>query len=310
MRRCALFVAVVMAIIAPAAPASSFPAFRPGYWLVAGDGGVFGFGVPFYGSAASDPTRCMSSFGPPEGECFAIAATPNGGGYWILNGHTGKIARFGDAGAYGEPATSFAGVPGDLLPTGIAIESTPTGHGYWVLERELSGAGTVAHFGDAQFFGDTQSLIHGSPSGFNGFPVGLATTPNGKGYWEVHSDGGVFGFGNAHFYGSYPGRPVADAPQPNVVGIASTVDGKGYWLAADDGRVFAFGDATNTGDLNVHLAAPIVGIVTNPTGHGFWLVAADGGVFGLGGAPVLGSMGGKHLQRPVFGITARRIGPV
>jgi hypothetical protein len=32
--------------------------------------------------------------------------------------------------------------------------------------------------------------------------VGIATTPDGKGYWEVASDGGIFAFGDAGFYGS------------------------------------------------------------------------------------------------------------
>jgi hypothetical protein len=30
----------------------------------------------------------------------------------------------------------------------------------------------------------------------------MAVTPNGGGYWLVASDGGVFSFGNAQFYGS------------------------------------------------------------------------------------------------------------
>ena len=32
--------------------------------------------------------------------------------------------------------------------------------------------------------------------------VGMAATPDGKGYWLVGKDGGVFAFGDAHFYGS------------------------------------------------------------------------------------------------------------
>jgi hypothetical protein len=32
--------------------------------------------------------------------------------------------------------------------------------------------------------------------------VGMAATPDGHGYWLVASDGGVFSFGNAAFYGS------------------------------------------------------------------------------------------------------------
>ena len=60
-----------------------------------------------------------------------------------------------------------------------------------------------------------------------------------QGYWEVGSDGGIFSFGTAHFYGSMGGTHL-NAP---IVGIASTQDGGGYWLVANDGGVFAFGDA-------------------------------------------------------------------
>ena len=35
--------------------------------------------------------------------------------------------------------------------------------------------------------------------------VGMAATPDGKGYWLVASDGGVFTFGDAQFYGSTGG---------------------------------------------------------------------------------------------------------
>jgi hypothetical protein len=47
--------------------------------------------------------------------------------------------------------------------------------------------------------------------------VGIVTTPDGKGYWLVAADGGVFSFGSAPFEGSMGGRHI-NAP---VVGIAT-----------------------------------------------------------------------------------------
>jgi hypothetical protein len=42
--------------------------------------------------------------------------------------------------------------------------------------------------------------------------VGMAATPSGHGYWLVASDGGIFAFGDAAFYGStgalHLNRPV------------------------------------------------------------------------------------------------------
>ena len=35
--------------------------------------------------------------------------------------------------------------------------------------------------------------------------VGTAATPDGKGYWLVASDGGIFNYGDAGFYGSMAG---------------------------------------------------------------------------------------------------------
>ena len=69
--------------------------------------------------------------------------------------------------------------------------------------------------------------------------VGGAQVAGHPGYWEVASDGGVFSFGDAGFYGSTGGMPL-NAP---IVGMASTPDGLGYWLVASDGGIFAYGDA-------------------------------------------------------------------
>ena len=122
-----------------------------------------------------------------------------------------------------------------------------------------------------------------------------------QGYWEVGSDGGIFSFGTAHFYGSMGGAPL-NAP---IVGIASTNDGEGYWLVSKDGGVFAFGDAPFYGSMGGGpLNQPVVGIASTPDGEGYWLVAKDGGVFAFGHAPFYGSMGGRPLNRPIVGIAA------
>ena len=57
------------------------------------------------------------------------------------------------------------------------------------------------------------------------------------------SDGGIFTYGDATFYGSTAGQPLN---QP-IVGMAATPDGKGYWLVASDGGIFNYGDATFDG---------------------------------------------------------------
>ena len=69
--------------------------------------------------------------------------------------------------------------------------------------------------------------------------MALTRTPDGAGYWIAASDGGVFSFGDAHFYGS-AGSIHLNAP---IVGMTPTPDGAGYWLVAADGGVFSFGDA-------------------------------------------------------------------
>jgi hypothetical protein len=76
----------------------------------------------------------------------------------------------------------------------------------------------------------------------------------------VASDGGIFGFGDATFFGSQGGSPIN---QP-VVGMAATPDGNGYWLVASDGGIFAFGDATFYGSMGGSpLNQPVIGIAAS-----------------------------------------------
>ena len=125
----------------------------------------------------------------------------------------------------------------------------------------MASDGGVFTFGDAGFFGSTGNIALNQPI------VGMAATPDGKGYWLVAADGGVFTFGDAGFFGS-TGNIALNQP---IVGVAPTPDGKGYWLVAADGGVFTFGDAGFFGSTGgVTVMQPTVGIATTPDGKGYW----------------------------------------
>jgi peptidoglycan hydrolase-like protein with peptidoglycan-binding domain len=146
--------------------------------------------------------------------------------------------------------------------------------------------GGVAHAAansGVQGFGSVTSL--GAPGVINQPLISMAATTNGKGYWLVAADGGIFSY-NAPFFGS-TGNIVLNSP---VVDLTPTPTGKGYWLAAADGGVFSFGDAQFYGSMGgTRLNLPVVAIASSPTGRGYWLVAADGGVFSFGDAKFHGS---------------------
>ena len=108
------------------------------------------------------------------------------------------------------------------------------------------------------------------------------------------SDGGVFTYGDAQFYGSTGGLKLNEP----IVGMAATPDGGGYWLVASDGGVFTYGDAQfygSTGGLKLN--KPVVGMAATPDGGGYWLVASDGGVFTYGDAQFYGSTGEPQAQQ-------------
>ena len=107
-----------------------------------------------------------------------------------------------------------------------------------------------------------------------------------RGYYLVASDGGVFTFGSARFFGSAGGMKL-NRP---IVGMAVTPDDRGYWLVASDGGVFSFGDARFYGSLaGQHLNRPITGIASSSRG-GYWLLGAGGGVSSFGRAYHRGSV--------------------
>jgi len=137
----------------------------------------------------------------------------------------------------------------------------------------------------------TAAVTQGSP------PAAAASTSTA--YWLVASDGGIFSFGGAPFYGS-TGSIALNKP---IVGMAATPDGGGYWLVASDGGIFSYGDAHFYGSTgSIALNKPVVGMASTPDGKGYWLVASDGGIFSYGDAHFYGSTGGTRLNKPVVGM--------
>jgi len=123
----------------------------------------------------------------------------------------------------------------------------------------------------------------------------------GQGYRFVASDGGIFDYGDATFWGS-TGSLHLNAP---VVGMGVTPSTNGYWMVASDGGIFGYGDAQFFGSMGGrHLNKPIVGMAATANGGGYWLVAADGGIFNFGDAPFLGSAGSLRLNKPIVGMAA------
>ena len=267
-------------------------ATAPGYWLAGADGGVFSFDAPFYGS------------GVHAGGAMHVllhsrrAHSMRRSGVAGLRRHRLAMAIGCSTGTGTRPHS--AKLPHSTRRTALAIRR-PVHCGPGSRRPPLDGdsssrmaAGRLSPCGDApQIFSGLDQYVLAAPV------VGITATLDGKGYWMVSSDGGVFAVGDAPFEGSLGGAHL-NAP---VVGIAPTRDDKGYWLVASDGGVFAFGDAVFHGSMGGSpLDAPVVGVAAAPDGAGYWLAAADGGVFSFGSAPFEGSMGGKSLQGPVVGI--------
>ncbi len=251
------------------------PSSQQGLVMAGADGGVFAFGNDsFHGSTGN-----IHLNQPVVG----TAATPGGGGYWLVAAD-GGVFSFGDAAFHGSTGSLVLNKPI------VGMAATPDGKGYWLVASD----GGVFAFGDASFYGSTGSLVLNQPV------VGMAATPDGKGYWLVAADGGVFAFGDATFHGSTGSLTLAKP----IVGLAATPDGGGYWLVASDGGVFSLGNAPFYGSVpgqGIVSPSPIVGIVTTPGGFGYWIVGQNGALYTYGDARYLGSLAGYSLAAPIVG---------
>ena len=230
-----------------------------GYWMGAGDGGVFSFGAAsFHGS-----TGGMRLNQPVVG----MAGTPSGGGYWLV-ASDGGVFTFGDAAFYGSTGALRLAAPI------VGMAPTPDGKGYWLVASD----GGVFTFGDATFYGC------GVGTGLTAAIVGMTPTPSGTGYWLAAADGSIRASGDAHSFG--PG-PAPDLP---VAGLARTPDGGGYWLLSADGTVSAYGDAVAHGSVTLASGDRAVAIVATTTGNGYLVAERSGRVQSFGDAPNYGGV--------------------
>ena len=95
----------------------------------------------------------------------------------------------------------------------------------------LGADAKVYPFGSAPGLGDASGHISGSA-------VGIAPTPDNKGYWTVTTTGQVFQFGTAPALGSVAAGVLI--PGELVTGLAATPSGKGYIVFTTRGRAVPF----------------------------------------------------------------------
>jgi hypothetical protein len=199
-----------------------------------------------------------------------------------------------------------------ILPSGIASAAGDTVHGARIASAEpklrradpvfsydlVTALGGVYSFGGAGWYGSEESRHLTSPI------VGMAVTPDGRGYWLVGANGSVFSLGDARWYGSMASSPLGLGQ--TIIGMTATSDGKGYWLIDDSGAVIPFGDATviNGGNPLPHndRVTPIVAAAVAPGGGGAWFTDANGRVFTAGKAVFYGSRAAFPKPSPITSI--------
>jgi hypothetical protein len=115
------------------------------------------------------------------------------------------------------------------------------------------------------------------------------------------SDGGIFAFGDAGFFGSTGSIKLAKRIQQ----MASTPSGKGYWMVAGDGGIFAFGDAGFFGSAaDATNEKRIVDIAPSATGKGYYITATNGAVYSYGDAKNYGGLEATKLARGIISMVA------
>lgn len=210
-------------------------------------------------------------------------------------GSDGGIFAFGGAPFYGSTGNLKLQRP----VVGIAV--TVNDGGYWLVASD----GGIFSFGDAGFYGSIPGLGL-APAGtvggkhLNAPIVGIVPSSDGRGYFIVASDGGVFAFGDAAFEHSCPGIGGCGGA---TVAVAPDASGRGYWLITATGNIYAFGDAAYLGAPGPQ-SSPVTSMVRTTDGLGYWVLLASGSVYAYGDAVdrgnPMGSVGAPNSASAIF----------
>jgi hypothetical protein len=124
--------------------------------------------------------------------------------------------------------------------------------------------------------------------------VAAAPSADGKGYYLVSANGGVFTFGDAHYEGACASAGGCTHPVTAIVPDGSA----GYWLLLSDCEMLAMGGIPNIPSLSCQAYARAHGLqavaaARTPSGDGYWILLSNGAVFPEGDAMHLG-----HWQPP------------
>ncbi len=268
--------------------------------------------VPDTGDAVCVPGACNSRhdwtvtvpFSAIQAAWPQYGATPtvnvtrrNGYGAWTGRVTTVTLSGDGNSGTvsgaeFASALTLFSDWFNPVSETATAIRLTGHGWGHGIGMGQWGALGyAIGTDGGRGTWTYQQILAHYySPATLGTLP-GPSSTPGASGgiggYWLSASDGGIFSFGTARFYGSSGSLRLA-AP---VVGMASTPTGHGYWEVAADGGVFTFGTAGFKGSAaGTPGGQGTVSIVPTATGYGYDLVTGMGAVVPFGDAPQLGDL--------------------
>ncbi|MDA8197544.1 MAG: fibronectin type III domain-containing protein, partial [Actinomycetota bacterium] len=156
------------------------------------DGYTVFYGTTPIGKLAPITAICAGSVGSSSTQCTVTGLNPSTSYYFYVEAKD-------QVGSSSSSNEVFATTSSISIPASTSGSGTGTGTGTGTTSSSGSGTGSASTTGSQ------------SPS-----------TVLNPGYWLVASDGGVFAYGDAAFYGSLGGS-IINKP---VVGIASTPDGK------------------------------------------------------------------------------------
>jgi hypothetical protein len=188
-----------------------------GYWVLSSNGSVTAFNAPSYGE------KLVPSGGwGQHPAAVAIAAVPDGAGYYVLRAN-GAVYGFGVKSHGSLAGTLKYTTTAPVLAVAIAVDST-TG-GYWI----ATSTGGVAAFdatGDGAPVNPTMAKYSGTPV------TALAALPDGSGYYVLHANGAVDGFGVASHGSIALSHTMPLGGFASGLAIDSTTGG--YYEAVDD----------------------------------------------------------------------------